>query len=249
MSTFDHLPSPPPDPPTLRTVDPELYHLSTRLVRRYPALRRAAWRAALLVWANKVQAPLPHSTALAEVRSATEAAVTYALTWEDDSLCCTCPSWKENAPLGPRGTPLCKHLLAYVLVMRLDRPLAPALTAPALWRAVRRELRNRLLPETWGLLWEDMRLDRAKSTPVQLQLTTPNPLVAQWLSKPRWRQPVERMAGELAGRRVTVVTAHGIVPHAETARPDVPGPTHYGMVIVSRTPRPSYDERQVSHDP
>lgn len=195
------------DPSTLHLVDPALYRLTARLARRYPALHRTAWRAAGLVWANKVQAALQGSSALAEVRSATETMGTYALTWEDDRLCCTCPSWEDNAPLGPRGTPLCKHLLAYVLVLKLGRPLVPALTAARLWRALRLTLRDRLLPETWDLLWVGVRLDRRRSTAVHLQLTTPDLLVAQWLSKSRWQHPVERLASELAGRRVTITVS------------------------------------------
>lgn len=187
----------------LREADPPLYRLTVRLIRRYPHLRPTAWRAAQLVRAGHVQAPLPGSDALAAVRSANNPAITYRVTWTARGLCCPCPSWERNAPLGPRGRPLCKHLLAYVLLLRLDRPLTPAPTADALWQRLRAILQQRLLPETWTLLWAEAVLVSGASSPTHLVLTVPDP-AARWLAKARWRKPVEQLASEIAGRPVTV---------------------------------------------
>lgn len=192
------------DPPTLRLLDPDLFAATQRFAARYPALRRIAWRGAMLVHGRHLAETLPTDNAFAMVRSASNPALSYALTWEGDAPRCDCPSWAANAPCGPHGGPLCKHLVGYLLLCKVGRSLEGAKAAEDVWAQLHECLREQLRPATWSLLWARLRLDGAVSSPTKLVLTSDSRIAVTWLHKPRWRQPVQRIACEIAGRRLTV---------------------------------------------
>lgn len=204
----------PIDPPALHSIDPDLFNVTARFVRRYPSLRSAAWRGAALARGNHFAEALDatETNVVAVVKSATAPATRYyEITWGDAELRCNCPSWSENAALGPHGAPLCKHLIGYVLLAKLDRPLQSALPAATLWSRLRAQLKSGLQAGTWRLLWERIRLDDAASSPQRLTLVNESRIVAAWLNTARWQRAVAQMACEIAGRRVTV-TVRGAPP-------------------------------------
>jgi hypothetical protein len=149
---------------------------------RWPVLQPALKAAAELVRADSVYEAPAEAHDLALVKP--PAAWTFlALSPTPTGLACTGNDWSPTTRGGPGDGLYCADILAYLLALYLEQPLAPLPYAPEeLWELTLQELRLQMTRASFNQWLHGSRVIREASTPLSLTVAVRNPYVQEWLT-------------------------------------------------------------------